>query len=65
MLGVRLYREGLVVEELDVPRPRTGEALVRVHAAAITRELRGRSTGSRDPVVRALRGRRGGRARRA
>ena len=38
MLGVRLYREGLVVEELDVPRPRTGEALVRVHAAAITRD---------------------------
>ena len=27
-----------MVEELDVPRPRTGEALVRVHAAAITRD---------------------------
>jgi NADPH:quinone reductase-like Zn-dependent oxidoreductase len=38
MRGVRFYREGLVVEELDVHRPRPGEALVRVHAAAITRD---------------------------
>jgi NADPH:quinone reductase-like Zn-dependent oxidoreductase len=38
MRAVRLYPEGLVVEELDIPRPRTGEALVRVQAAAITRD---------------------------
>jgi NADPH:quinone reductase-like Zn-dependent oxidoreductase len=36
--AVRLYRQGLVVEELDIPRPLTGEALVRVEAAAITRD---------------------------
>jgi NADPH:quinone reductase-like Zn-dependent oxidoreductase len=38
MRAVRLHREGLVVEELDVHLPRTGEALVRVHAAALTRD---------------------------
>jgi NADPH:quinone reductase-like Zn-dependent oxidoreductase len=38
MLAVRLHPTGLVVEELEVPRPRAGEALVRVHAAAITRD---------------------------
>src|SRR5205809_8126912 len=38
MRAVRLHREGLVVEELDAPRPSAGEALVRVHAAAITRD---------------------------
>lgn len=32
-----MRREGLVNEELDVPRPREGEVLVRVCAAAITR----------------------------
>jgi NADPH:quinone reductase-like Zn-dependent oxidoreductase len=29
---------GLVLEELDTPKPGSGEALVRVHAAAITRD---------------------------
>src|SRR5512133_3057113 len=38
MRAVGLYRQGLVVEELDIPRPLAGEALVRVHAAAITRD---------------------------
>src|SRR5436309_9724815 len=38
MRAVRLHRDGLVVEELDAPRPSAGEALVRVHAAAITRD---------------------------
>src|SRR5512133_3188694 len=38
MRAVGLYRQGLVVEELDIPRPLTGEALVRVQAAAITRD---------------------------
>jgi NADPH:quinone reductase-like Zn-dependent oxidoreductase len=38
MRAIRLHPEGLVIEELDVPRPRAGEALVRVHAAAITRD---------------------------
>src|SRR5262245_46125604 len=38
MRAVRLHREGLRVEELDLPRPGPGEALVRVHAAAITRD---------------------------
>jgi NADPH:quinone reductase-like Zn-dependent oxidoreductase len=38
MRAVRLHPEGLVVEELDTPRPRRGDALVRVHAAAITRD---------------------------
>jgi NADPH:quinone reductase-like Zn-dependent oxidoreductase len=37
MRAVRLHRMGLAVEELEVPRPGKGEALVRVHAAAITR----------------------------
>jgi NADPH:quinone reductase-like Zn-dependent oxidoreductase len=35
MRAVRLLPEGLTVEELEVPRPLRGEALVRVHAAAI------------------------------
>jgi NADPH:quinone reductase-like Zn-dependent oxidoreductase len=38
MRAVRLYPERLMVEELQVPRPQRGEALVRVHAAAITRD---------------------------
>ena len=38
MRAVRLHPTGLAVEELDVPSPRDGEALVRVHAAAITRD---------------------------
>jgi NADPH:quinone reductase-like Zn-dependent oxidoreductase len=35
---VRLHSTGLEVEELETPRPQEGEALVRVHAAAITRD---------------------------
>jgi NADPH:quinone reductase-like Zn-dependent oxidoreductase len=38
MRAVRLHNHGLSVEEIDVPRPGAGEALVRVHAAAITRD---------------------------
>jgi NADPH:quinone reductase-like Zn-dependent oxidoreductase len=38
MRGVRLYAEGLAVEGLEIPDPGAGEALVRVHAAAITRD---------------------------
>jgi NADPH:quinone reductase-like Zn-dependent oxidoreductase len=38
MRAVRLHDTGLVVEEIEVPVPREGEALVRVHAAAITRD---------------------------
>ena len=38
MRAVRLHQHGLEVEELEVPRPRPGEAVVRVHAAAITRD---------------------------
>jgi NADPH:quinone reductase-like Zn-dependent oxidoreductase len=36
--AVRLHPQGLVVEQLGVPRPAAGEAIVRVHAAAITRD---------------------------
>jgi NADPH:quinone reductase-like Zn-dependent oxidoreductase len=38
MRAVRLRPEGLTVEELPVPRPLEGEALVRVFAAALTRD---------------------------
>ena len=38
MRAVRLYESGLVVEEIEVPALGEGEALVRVHAAAITRD---------------------------
>lgn len=38
MRAVRLHSTGLAVEELETPRPQEGEALVRVHAAAITRD---------------------------
>lgn len=38
MRAVRLHETGLVVEEIEVPVPQGGEALVRVHAAAITRD---------------------------
>lgn len=39
MRAARLHPDGrLVIEELKVPRPTEGEALVRVHAAAITRD---------------------------
>jgi NADPH:quinone reductase-like Zn-dependent oxidoreductase len=38
VLAVRLHRDGLKVEEIETPSPRAGEVLVRVHAAAITRD---------------------------
>src|ERR1700727_1652918 len=38
MRAVRLHQSGLRLEELAMPEPREGEALVRVHAAAITRD---------------------------
>lgn len=38
MLAVRLHPEGLKVEEIETPSPGAGEVLVRVHAAAITRD---------------------------
>ena len=38
MLTVRLHPDGLRVEETPTPEPREGEVLVRVHAAAITRD---------------------------
>jgi NADPH:quinone reductase-like Zn-dependent oxidoreductase len=36
MRAVRLTRDGLNVDELEIPRPSEGEVLVRVCAAAIT-----------------------------
>ena len=38
MIAVRLHPEGLKVEEIEVPSAGPGEILVRVHAAAITRD---------------------------
>jgi NADPH:quinone reductase-like Zn-dependent oxidoreductase len=41
MLAVRLHGQGpdaLAVDEVEAPRPASGEALVEVHAAAITRD---------------------------
>ena len=38
MLAVRLHDDGLRVEEIATPSPGPGEVLVRVHAAAITRD---------------------------
>jgi NADPH:quinone reductase-like Zn-dependent oxidoreductase len=38
MRVVRLYPDGLKVEEAERPVPGTGDVLVRVHAAAITRD---------------------------
>jgi NADPH:quinone reductase-like Zn-dependent oxidoreductase len=38
MLAVRLYPEGLKLAEIDTPSPGPDEVLVRVHAAAITRD---------------------------
>jgi hypothetical protein len=41
MLAVQLHApglDGLAVEEIETPRARAGEALVEVHAAAITRD---------------------------
>jgi NADPH:quinone reductase-like Zn-dependent oxidoreductase len=37
MLAVRLHPEGLRIDEIETPSPGTGDVLVRVHAAAITR----------------------------
>jgi NADPH:quinone reductase-like Zn-dependent oxidoreductase len=38
MRAVLLRSDGLTVEDIQVPRPQADEALVRVHAAAITRD---------------------------
>jgi alcohol dehydrogenase-like protein len=38
LLAVRLHDDGLKVEEIETPSPGPGEVLVRVHAAAITRD---------------------------
>ena len=38
MLAVRLHDDGLKVEEIETPSPDPGEVLVRVRAAAITRD---------------------------
>jgi NADPH:quinone reductase-like Zn-dependent oxidoreductase len=38
VLAVRLHDDGLKVEEIDRPTPGPGDVLVRVHAAAITRD---------------------------
>ena len=38
MLAVRLHEDGLKVEEIETPSPNPGEVLVRVRAAAITRD---------------------------
>ena len=38
MRALRLYEGGLRVEEIELPEPGPGEVLVRVHAAAITRD---------------------------
>jgi NADPH:quinone reductase-like Zn-dependent oxidoreductase len=38
VLAVRLHEDGLKVEEIETPSPEPGDVLVRVHAAAITRD---------------------------
>lgn len=38
MKAVRLYEDGLRLEEIERPQPQDGEVLVRVYAAAITRD---------------------------
>src|SRR5437588_1921006 len=38
VLAVRLHDDGLKVEEIETPSPDPGEVLVRVHAAAVTRD---------------------------
>jgi NADPH:quinone reductase-like Zn-dependent oxidoreductase len=37
MRALRLHNDGLRIDELPIPDPRPGEVVVRVHAAAITR----------------------------
>jgi NADPH:quinone reductase-like Zn-dependent oxidoreductase len=36
--ALRLHPQGLKLDELEIPRPARGEAVVRVHAASITRD---------------------------
>lgn len=50
MLAVRLHRDGLKVEEIETPSPGPGEVLVRVRAAAITRDELGWPVG-RLPAI--------------
>jgi len=42
MNAIRLHvpggPEGLIYEQIETPQPKAGEVLVRVHAAAITRD---------------------------
>jgi NADPH:quinone reductase-like Zn-dependent oxidoreductase len=38
MRAARLHDDGLRIEQIPMPKPTVGEALVRVHAAAITRD---------------------------
>jgi NADPH:quinone reductase-like Zn-dependent oxidoreductase len=38
MRAIRLHPDGLKLDEIDVPEPGVGETLVRVYAAAITRD---------------------------
>jgi NADPH:quinone reductase-like Zn-dependent oxidoreductase len=38
MRAVRLYDEGLRLEDVPLPEPRPGDVVVRVHAAALTRD---------------------------
>jgi NADPH:quinone reductase-like Zn-dependent oxidoreductase len=38
MRALRLYEDGLRVEEIELPEPGPGEVLVRVNAAGITRD---------------------------
>jgi NADPH:quinone reductase-like Zn-dependent oxidoreductase len=55
VLALRLHQDGLKVEEIETPSPDPGEVLVRVRAAAITRdELEWPVDRLRDPVLRAF-----------
>lgn len=38
MKAIRLHQDGLKLEDIPTPSPREGDLLVRVHAAAITRD---------------------------
>jgi NADPH:quinone reductase-like Zn-dependent oxidoreductase len=64
MRAVRLTQDGLNLDEVEIPRPSENEVLVRVSAAAITRD---ELTWPIDrlpatPVLRAVGRRRSGRA---